>query len=65
MARNPLRGSSRNHGLLGSEVQWQPDAVGNLTLSVGVANLFDDDFEPFVGQPEAGRRFYASAGYRW
>lgn len=65
MARNPLRGSSRNHGLLGSEVQWQPAADGNLTLRLGAANLLDDDFEPFVGQPEAGRRCYASAEYRW
>jgi vitamin B12 transporter len=65
MARNPMRNSSRNHWLMGSEVRWQPAAAGNLTLTVGVSNLLDDDFEPFVGQPEAERRFYASTGYRW
>lgn len=46
-------------------MRWQPAAAEKLTLTVGFANLLDDDFEPFVGQPEAERRFYTSAEYRW
>lgn len=65
LARNPLRGSGRTHSLMGSEVRWQPAAADQVTLTVGVSNLLDDDFEPFVGQPEAERRFYVAADYRW
>ena len=53
------------HSLMGSEVRWQPAAADQVTLTVGVSNLLDDDFEPFVGQPEAERRFYVAADYRW
>ena len=65
MAENPLRDSGRTQRLLGSEVQWQTPWARDLTLTLGVANLLNDDFEVFVGQPQADRRFYALAEYRW
>lgn len=65
MERNPLRQSSRRHRLAGGEVRMQTAAPGRPVLTLGVANLLDDDFEVFVGQPEAGRRFYVAAECNW
>lgn len=65
MEDNPLRNHGRSHWLMGSAVRWQVAGMESVTLTLGVSNLLDDDFEVFVGQPEAGRRCYALAEYRW
>ncbi len=61
MPSNPLRGSSRNHWLTGLELVWSSQGDLAIRLALGVANLLNDDFEPFIGQTEAERRAYLRA----
>lgn len=46
--------------------QWLPGAMDNLTLNLGVDNLFDKDYERvFAGSPEAGRNINLQLSYQW
>ncbi len=65
MAANPLRHGGRTRADAGGEVRWQVPRVSGLTLALGVANLWDSAFEVYAGQPQAGRRIYTVAEWRW
>jgi len=49
----------------GAELQWRLPRVSAFTLSAGVDNLLDDDFQVYPGQETAGRRYFASLAYTW
>ncbi len=65
MEQNPLRSGGRTRVDTGGEIRWQVPQVAGVTLVVGVANLWNGAFEVYPGQPEAGRRFYTVAEFRW
>lgn len=46
--------------------QWQPEKISNLTVNLGVDNLFDKDYSRvFAGSVERGRNYKIQASYEW
>jgi hypothetical protein len=65
MAANPMRRGGRTRVDGGGEIRWRVPRVSDLTLALGMANGCDSGFETYAGQPQAGRRVYTVAEYRW
>lgn len=65
MAENPLRRGGRTHLDAGGEIRWRVPRVPDLTLALGLANAWNSGFETYAGQPQAERRVYTVAEYRW
>ncbi len=65
MAENPLRRDGRTRVDAGGEIRWRVPQISGLSLALGIANLWDSGFETYAGQPQAGRRVYTVAEYRW
>jgi iron complex outermembrane receptor protein len=64
-ADNAARTGSDCQWASGVEARWQVAGMRGLTLVAGAVNIWDEAFEVFPGQLEAGRRAYASAEYAW
>lgn len=62
---NPLRNSKDTAWLTSLSLNWRPDAVQGLRLSLVADNLGDDDFEEFPGTPAARRQYSLGMGYEW
>ena len=62
---NKLRSSKDEAFLSSLSLSWNPLLYLDLTISMGIDNLFDSDFEEVPGVPGAGRHFAVSSRYAW
>ena len=44
---------------------WAPQAMKGVEITLACDNVWDDDFETYVGQPVTGRRAWLSLAYTW
>ena len=64
-AKNALRGNDDWMLDTGIDVRWRPPRYKRVAVSLGVQNLFDDDFQVYAGQRRAGIGLYMSVTYKW
>ena len=62
---NPARDGSTVSLAANAELRWQVWPQEGLEVAAGVANPWNDKFEPYPGQPVAGPRGYASMKRTW
>lgn len=64
-ARNILRNTSRQafHGYL--TVSYMPSQMEGAAISIGVDNIFNEDYEFLPGTPAAPRQFAITFAYHW
>lgn len=62
---NALRSGSDKAYLGAVSLNWQTPMAQNLSLSLVIDNLSDEDFQEFPGTPAAGRQFSLNAALDW
>lgn len=64
-ADNPARTGSDLSCSAHGELRWRPLRDAETSLAIGISNPWNRDFQPYPGQPGAGRRITASLRQEW